>query len=281
MDTVVVIGHDDCGGRLLDPKEMIAKMKERGISQEAIDHVDENHKNVEQWLTGFGDINHSVQSTVDAIREHPLLPKDLEVLGFIMDPIRAQSAAFPREKNKIQKVAFRFTNGGFFLLWKIYKIPLDRMDIQLYVINKHTLVGKRGEPHGKTEITRYRAQGHAGNLAYRIPCQHLCRPRGAAKGTPLEFIRFADPSGQTGAPWLFADGEAGQKPLLYPLVTEEDYLAEDSRRYFQKWTGGSLRDLVACLYVNHSVTKEDLEELKAFIEDETEGELPCVFFWNI
>lgn len=86
VDTVVVIGHDDCGGRLLDPKEMIAKMKERGISQEAIDHVDENHKNVEQWLTGFGDINHSVQSTVDAIREHPLLPKDLEVLGFIMDP---------------------------------------------------------------------------------------------------------------------------------------------------------------------------------------------------
>ena len=73
VDTVVVIGHDDCGGRLLDPKEMI-------------DHVDENHKNVEQWLTGFGDINHSVQSTVDAIREHPLLPKDLEVLGFIMDP---------------------------------------------------------------------------------------------------------------------------------------------------------------------------------------------------
>ena len=86
VDTVVVIGHDDCGGRLLDPKEMIAKMRERGISQEAIDHVDENHKNVEQWLTGFGDINHSVQSTVDAIREHPLLPKDLEVLGFIMDP---------------------------------------------------------------------------------------------------------------------------------------------------------------------------------------------------
>ena len=23
-------------------------------------------------------------------------------------------------------------------------------------------------------------------------------------------------SGQTGAPWIFADGKAGQKPLLYP-----------------------------------------------------------------
>lgn len=63
----------------------------------------------------------------------------------------------------------------------------------------------------------------------------------------------------------------GKSRYYTPLVTEEDYLAEDSRHYFQKWTGGSLRDLVACLYVNHSVTKEDLEELKAFIEDETEG----------
>ena len=63
----------------------------------------------------------------------------------------------------------------------------------------------------------------------------------------------------------------GKSRYYTPLVTEEDYLAEDSRRYFQTWTGGSLRDLVACLYVNHSVTKEDLEELKAFIEDETEG----------
>ena len=63
----------------------------------------------------------------------------------------------------------------------------------------------------------------------------------------------------------------GKSRYYTPLVTEEDYLAEDSRPYFQKWTGGSLRDLVACLYVNHSVTKEDLEELKAFIEDETEG----------
>ena len=63
----------------------------------------------------------------------------------------------------------------------------------------------------------------------------------------------------------------GKSRYYTPLVTEEDYLAEDSRRYFQKWTSGSLRDLVACLYVNHSVTKEDLEELKAFIEDETEG----------
>lgn len=30
----------------------------------------------------------------------------------------------------------------------------------------------------------------------------------------------------------------GKSRYYTPLVTEEDYLAEDSRRYFQKWTGG-------------------------------------------
>lgn len=61
----------------------------------------------------------------------------------------------------------------------------------------------------------------------------------------------------------------GKSRYYTPIITEEDYLAEDSRRYIQKWRGGSLKDLVACLYANHSVTKEDLEELKTFIEDET------------
>ena len=63
----------------------------------------------------------------------------------------------------------------------------------------------------------------------------------------------------------------GKSRYYEPLVSEEEYLAEDSKRYFQKWTGGSLRDLVACLYESHTVTKEELEDLKAFIEQETKG----------
>ena len=70
---------------------------------------------------------------------------------------------------------------------------------------------------------------------------------------------------------LLQTEKQGISRFYSPLGTEEDYLAEDSRRYFQKWTGGSLRDLVACLYVNHSDTKEVYREMKAFIEDETEG----------
>ena len=116
----------------------------------------------------------------------------------------------------------------------------------------------------------------------RPPCQHLCRPRGAAKRNVLEFIRFADPFWADWCAVAFCRRKSRAKSRYYtPLVTEEDYLAEDSRRYFQKWTGGSLRDLVACLYVNHSVTKEDLEELKAFIEDETEGVSCYAYFSGI
>lgn len=70
---------------------------------------------------------------------------------------------------------------------------------------------------------------------------------------------------------FLATEKRGSSRYYQPLVTEEAYMAEDSRRYFQKWRGGSLRDLVACLYENHSVTKEELEDLKVFIEEETKG----------
>ena len=86
VDTILVIGHDDCGGRALDGKKVIAAMKEKGISADVIDHVDANHKNLEQWLTGFGDICASVQNTVQTIQEHPLIHKGVEVYGFVMDP---------------------------------------------------------------------------------------------------------------------------------------------------------------------------------------------------
>lgn len=145
------------------------------------------------------------------------------------------------------------------------------MDIQLYVINKHTLVGKRGEPHGKTEITRYRAQGHAGSLAYRPPASTSAVREELQKERPWNLSALQTLLGRLVRRGFLQTEKQGKSRYYTPLVTEEDYLAEDSRRYFQKWTGGSLRDLVACLYVNHSVTKEDLEELKAFIEDETEG----------
>ena len=143
------------------------------------------------------------------------------------------------------------------------------MDIQLYVINKHTLVGKRGEPHGKTEITELKVMQAVWHID--PPASTSAVREELQKERPWNLSALQTLLGRLVRRGFLQTEKQGKSRYYTPLVTEEDYLAEDSRRYFQKWTGGSLRDLVACLYVNHSVTKEDLEELKAFIEDETEG----------
>ena len=86
VDTILVVGHDDCGGRLLDGKDLMAKMKAKGITGDVIEHIEANHKNLEQWLTGFGDVEDSVKNTMQMIRNHPLIHQGVEVLGFIMNP---------------------------------------------------------------------------------------------------------------------------------------------------------------------------------------------------
>lgn len=62
----------------------------------------------------------------------------------------------------------------------------------------------------------------------------------------------------------------GKNRFYSPLIEEREYMAEDSKKYFEKWKGGSLKNLVACLYENDSITKNDLEELKEYIEKEVE-----------
>jgi carbonic anhydrase len=37
------------------------------------------------WLEGFKDTPESVRKTVETIKTHPLVPKDISVRGFIID----------------------------------------------------------------------------------------------------------------------------------------------------------------------------------------------------
>ncbi len=86
VDTVLVIGHDDCGGRLLDGAKIVEKMRAKGITQEALDEAERNHRNPVEWLTGFGDVCCAVEKTVGIIQKHPLIHKGVEVYGFVMNP---------------------------------------------------------------------------------------------------------------------------------------------------------------------------------------------------
>lgn len=86
VDTVLVIGHDDCGGRILDGAKIVEKMKAKGITQEALDEAERNHRNPVEWLTGFGDVCHAVEKTMEIIKTHPLIHHGVEVYGFVMNP---------------------------------------------------------------------------------------------------------------------------------------------------------------------------------------------------
>ena len=68
---VMVVAHSHCGA---------CHMSYDHFHDEMLAGIDLNH-----WLEGFKDTPESVRRTVETIRTHPLVPKDIEVRGFIID----------------------------------------------------------------------------------------------------------------------------------------------------------------------------------------------------
>lgn len=85
VETIMVVGHTNCGAAHMNAESMIEHMLKAGVSQ---DHIDMMHYcgiDFESWLAGFGDGEESVRSTVREIAHHPLLPDYIEVRGFVID----------------------------------------------------------------------------------------------------------------------------------------------------------------------------------------------------
>lgn len=87
VEEIFVIGHRDCGMQNLEPEAMIGKMTARGITRETIDMIRSCGVDLDGWLRGFGSVELSVLDTVGKIRNHPLIPAEINVLGFLMDPV--------------------------------------------------------------------------------------------------------------------------------------------------------------------------------------------------
>lgn len=87
VEDIMVIGHYDCGVQHMDGEKMLEHMRSRGIKQESIDIINQCGVDLESWLTGFADVEHSVIETVHMIDHHPLVPKGVRVQGFLMDPL--------------------------------------------------------------------------------------------------------------------------------------------------------------------------------------------------
>lgn len=83
---IMVIGHSDCGMQGQNPNALIEKMINRGIEKEKIKMINYCGVDIKNWLKGFNNVETSVKKTVKTIKEHPLIPKDVNVYGFIMNP---------------------------------------------------------------------------------------------------------------------------------------------------------------------------------------------------
>lgn len=85
-EDIIVVGHYGCGMSNINTASIMDKIRNRGIKESTIDVLYNSGINVESWLKGFSSVEDSVKSSVDSIKNHPLMPKDIRVHGLIIDP---------------------------------------------------------------------------------------------------------------------------------------------------------------------------------------------------
>lgn len=90
VNEVMIIGHTGCGVQGMDSQEMLHLMRERGIDEEHISLMKHCGIDLDSWLHGFDDTDTAILETVDLVKNHPLVPKDVVVKGYIMDSITGE-----------------------------------------------------------------------------------------------------------------------------------------------------------------------------------------------
>lgn len=85
VNEIMVIGHTGCGVQGMNAEGMLHLMRERGIDDEHISLMRHCGIDLDKWLHGFTDTAEAIAETVDLIRNHPLMPRDVRTAGYIMD----------------------------------------------------------------------------------------------------------------------------------------------------------------------------------------------------
>lgn len=90
VNEIMVIGHTQCGVQGLTGEFLLEQMKDRGISEAAIDSLRTQKPDLTEWLNGFPEVTDSVRETVRLLREHPLIPADVHIGGYLMDVVTGE-----------------------------------------------------------------------------------------------------------------------------------------------------------------------------------------------
>jgi len=64
---------------------------------------------------------------------------------------------------------------------------------------------------------------------------------------------------------------SGKTNIYTPVVDEEEYLESESRSFLERLHENSLKSLVASLYSGKAIARDDLEELKRYIDEKAGG----------
>lgn len=85
-EEVIVIGHHDCGMSQVNTTALMENMVEKGIPKETLQTLESSGINLHEEFHGFETVEESIKSSVDIIRNHPLLPSYVKVHGLVIDP---------------------------------------------------------------------------------------------------------------------------------------------------------------------------------------------------
>lgn len=98
VEDVVFIGHTDCGAQKISAATMIHDMLERGIPEERIRKL-EAEQDLDGWLAGFESNEDSVHASARLLSEHPLMPADVRIHGFVIDVVTGELARVLRSQH--------------------------------------------------------------------------------------------------------------------------------------------------------------------------------------
>ncbi len=85
VNQIIVIGHTDCGAEKMDSALMVEKMLMRKIKKEDIKKTGSRGIAPSEWLCGISSAEKAVGDSVLLLRNHPLIPEDVGIFGFVMD----------------------------------------------------------------------------------------------------------------------------------------------------------------------------------------------------
>ncbi|MGG4551479.1 beta-class carbonic anhydrase [Paenibacillus humicus] len=84
-EEVFIVGHTGCGMASLNSEHMIGEIKQRGISDDVLNTLENSGIKLRKWLRGFSNEKEGVIHTVEIVKKHPLLPPNIPVHGLLID----------------------------------------------------------------------------------------------------------------------------------------------------------------------------------------------------